>query len=71
MDDPFNQETVNSENNPFNSLFPTAIQPKLFSPGEEIVGNMSLEELKNFVYDELYGEMLEDEEVFQLNLEKI
>ena len=38
---------------------------------EEIVGNMSLEELKAFVYDEIYGEMLEDEEVFQLNLEKI
>lgn len=38
---------------------------------EEIVENMSLEELKNFVYDDLYGLMLEDEEVFQLNLEKI
>ena len=38
---------------------------------EEIVGNMSLEELKAFVYDEIYGEMLEDEEVFQLNLKKI
>ena len=38
---------------------------------EEIVGNMSLEELKNFVYDDLYGLMLEDEEVFYLNLEKI
>ena len=29
------------------------------------------QELKAFVYDEIYGEMLEDEEVFQLNLEKI
>jgi hypothetical protein len=38
---------------------------------EEIVNNMSLEELKAFVYDEIYGEMLEDEGVFQLNLEKI
>ena len=38
---------------------------------EEIVNNMSLEELKEFVYSEIYGEMLEDEEVFQLNLKKI
>tara|TARA_Y100000361_G_scaffold21088_1_gene16431 strand:+ start:72 stop:224 length:153 start_codon:yes stop_codon:yes gene_type:complete len=38
---------------------------------EEIVNNMSLEELKEFVYSEIYGEMMEDEEVFQLNLKKI
>ena len=38
---------------------------------EEIVNNMSLEQLKAFVYDEIYGEMLEDEEVFQLFLKKI
>jgi len=38
---------------------------------EEIVNNMSLEELKAFVYDEIYVRMLEDEEVFKLNLKKI
>ncbi len=38
---------------------------------EEIVNNMSVEELKAFVYDEIYVRMLEDEEVFKLNLKKI
>ena len=38
---------------------------------EEIVNNMSLEQLKAFVYDEIYVRMLEDEEVFKLNLKKI
>ena len=38
---------------------------------EEIVNNMSLEELKAFVYDVFYEDMLEDEGVFQLNLEQI
>ena len=38
---------------------------------EEIVNNMSLEQLKAFVYDEIYFRMLEDEEVFKLNLKKI
>ena len=38
---------------------------------EEIINNMSVEELKAFVHDEIYVRMLEDEEVFKLNLKKI
>ena len=38
---------------------------------QQIVDDMSAKDLMEYVYDDLYGEMLEDEEVFQLKLEVI
>ena len=38
---------------------------------QQIVDDMSVKDLMEYVYDDLYGEMLEDEEVFQLKLEQI
>ena len=36
-----------------------------------VVNNMSYEELTQFVYDDVYSIMLEDEEVFHANLESL
>jgi hypothetical protein len=44
-------------------LYLSLIHSGIFSPK-----NMSLEELKNFIYNDLRWLMLEDEEVFRLNL---
>ena len=36
-----------------------------------IVNGMSYEELKQFVYDDVYSAMLNDEELFHINLEQL
>lgn len=38
---------------------------------EYIVDGMSLQELKQFVYDDIYSIMLEDSDVFYSNLEQL
>ena len=36
-----------------------------------IVNGMSYEELTQFVYDDVYSQMLNDEELFHINLEQL
>ena len=38
---------------------------------EYIVNGMSYEELTQFVYDDVYSAMLNDEELFHINLEQL
>ena len=36
-----------------------------------IVDGMTLDELRQFVYDDVYSSMLEEEELFHLNMEQL
>jgi len=36
-----------------------------------IVNGMTLDELRQFVYDDVYSAMLEEEELFHLNMEQL
>ena len=38
---------------------------------EYIVNGMSYEELTQFVYEDVYSQMLDDEELFHINLEQL
>ena len=38
---------------------------------EFIVNGMSYEELTQFVYEDVYSQMLDDEELFHINLEQL
>ena len=36
-----------------------------------IVDGMTLDELRQFVYDDVYSQMLEDEELFHINMDQL
>ncbi len=38
---------------------------------DHIVNGMTLDELRQFVYDDIYSSMLEEEELFHLNMEQL
>ncbi len=42
-----------------------------WSKTDYIVDGMTLDELRQFVYDDVYSSMLEEEELFHLNMEQL